>query len=59
MKREIKISAEDATAVANFLLDYIQDYGTFEEQDACQRVLDALSVADRIVIVPADRMEAA
>lgn len=57
MKKTI-LSASDATATAQFLSEYLDDYGDAWGEDGLQnilaRVAEALSRADQIAIVPDD-----
>ena len=50
-KTEITISSHDAETAIDFMAGYLMDYTeNFAGRDALERVFDALSAADRIVI---------
>ena len=53
MQTEIKVSAKAADAAAALIHEYLAKGGEGIDHDALAEMLDALSEADRIVVVPA------
>ena len=52
MNLEITITSADAFEAMKLIQDYLQEGGTIYDKEALERVEQALSKADRIVITP-------